>query len=248
MQADERYQFEGYPLTAAALRTLILERWSGHVEMRRTIADDCLAHHLERGGLLETTDGGLTSTFSSNAKRLHKTVVRGAFEILEQRGEAHRGDRHGEWRIFPSNKDVHKHENRQTTNQGDLESIQSDLRSFAQERDWEKFHTPRSLLLALVGEVGELAEQMQWASDDEILARMKTEAGPIEEEVADVAIYLLRLSDVLGVDLFQAIEKKMEANRARYDSGRFQGSSEKAPHLIQDNEDREDGMRKRGDR
>jgi dCTP diphosphatase len=129
-----------------------------------------------------------------------------------------------------------------------LARLSSELSEFASERDWEQFHTPRNLLLALIGEVGELAEQMQWASDDEILARMKTDPGPVEEEVADVAIYLLRLSDVLGVDLTQAIEEKMEANRARYDPSRFRGSSEKAPHLTQYNEDREDEMKRRDDR
>ncbi len=119
---------------------------------------------------------------------------------------------------------------------------------FAAERDWEQFHTPRNLLLALVGEVGELAEQMQWASDDEILVRMETESGPVEEELADVAIYLLRLADVLGIDLTQAIERKMEANRDRYEPSRFRGSSDKAPHLARDESEREDEMRKEDDR
>ncbi len=110
-----------------------------------------------------------------------------------------------------------------------LASLVQDLRDFAAERDWEQFHTPRNLLLALVGEVGELAEQMQWSSDAEILARMKTEPGPIEEEVADVAIYLLRLSDVLGTDLAQAIGRKLRANEVRYGVEGYRGRSDKAP-------------------
>jgi dCTP diphosphatase len=129
-----------------------------------------------------------------------------------------------------------------------LSSLAQEIREFGAERDWEQFHTPRNLMLALVGEVGELAEQMQWVSDDEILSRMKLDPGPIEEEVADVAIYLLRLSDVLGVDLTQAIERKMEANRDRYEPTRFKGSSKKAPRMTKDADDREDKMKERGSR
>jgi dCTP diphosphatase len=128
----------------------------------------------------------------------------------------------------------------QSEDPSSLAILVEEIQIFAAERDWEQFHTPRNLLLALVGEVGELAEQMQWCSDDELRSRMETEPGPIEEEVADVAIYLLRLSAVLEIDLTRAIKDKMEANRARYDAERFRGSPEKAPGLTGKSDDRED--------
>lgn len=101
----------------------------------------------------------------------------------------------------------------------DLSPLQTQLRAFAQARNWEANHTPRNLLLALVGEVGELAEILQWRSD----ARLATLAqdDPAEwihlgEELADVQIYLARLADVLGVDMSAAVADKLEKNARKY--------------------------------
>jgi len=89
--------------------------------------------------------------------------------------------------------------------------VQQELRRFAHARGWEQFHTPRSLLLALVAEIGELAELYQWARDGH-------EAPPdrVAEEVADVVIYLLRFSDVVGVDIESAVASKLELNERRF--------------------------------
>jgi dCTP diphosphatase len=99
---------------------------------------------------------------------------------------------------------------------------QRQLRDFAAERDWEQFHTPRNLVLALVGEVGELAELYQWS---------ETDAPPrqrVAEELADVAIYLLRLADVAEVDLEDAVETKIAMNGRRYPASEWRGRSGKA--------------------
>ncbi len=99
---------------------------------------------------------------------------------------------------------------------GDLAALTALIRDFSEERDWVQFHTPKSLVLALTGEVGELAELFQWVPDDQALARFaepdrKRRAG---EEIADVLVYLLRLADVLGVDVLQAtLDKQAEARR-----------------------------------
>jgi NTP pyrophosphatase (non-canonical NTP hydrolase) len=77
----------------------------------------------------------------------------------------------------------------------EFESLTGKIRRFAQERDWEQFHQPRSLVLALVGEVGELAEVVQWKSDEALVSPTEKTAQALREEVADVAIYLIRLAD-----------------------------------------------------
>jgi len=100
----------------------------------------------------------------------------------------------------------------------DLRTLTDEIRSFATARDWEQFHQPRNLLLALVGEVGELAAELQWIPDaevDEQLAEGDRRAA-FEDELADVVIYTLRLADVTGVDLATAVRRKLARNGDRY--------------------------------
>ncbi|HYD54096.1 MAG TPA: nucleotide pyrophosphohydrolase [Gemmatimonadaceae bacterium] len=99
------------------------------------------------------------------------------------------------------------------------------MREFTEERDWARFHDPKSLLLALVGEVGELAELFQWVPADEAVGSVK-DAGRHErvgQEMADVLLYLVRLADVLQVDLVAAARAKLEAGRARFPAAEFRG-------------------------
>ena len=110
----------------------------------------------------------------------------------------------------------------------DINAVSNRLREFAAERGWGEFHTPRNLVLALVGEVGELAELFQWRSDAEVLALMRESPRIVEDELADIAIYLIRLSDVLGVDLNAAIGAKILANAERYPAAEVYGSAERA--------------------
>jgi len=91
------------------------------------------------------------------------------------------------------------------------------LAEFARRRDWEKFHHPKNLLLALTGELGELATLFQWESDE--ASRDMSDPGRrslVEDELADVFIYLLRLADVLGVDLAKVAEAKIDRNEHRF--------------------------------
>jgi dCTP diphosphatase len=99
-----------------------------------------------------------------------------------------------------------------------ITALTAEIREFARERDWEKFHDPKSVLLALVGEVGELAELFQWvpaADAVEVFTdpKRRQRAG---EEISDVLIYLLRLADVLGVDVSDAVAAKLESSRQRF--------------------------------
>lgn len=99
------------------------------------------------------------------------------------------------------------------------------MRQFSEDRDWAQFHDPKSLILALVGEVGELAELFQWLPADTARAeashgRMQERAG---EEMADVLLYLIRLADILDVDLSASTRRKLAEAESRFDAGTFQG-------------------------
>jgi dCTP diphosphatase len=100
----------------------------------------------------------------------------------------------------------------------DLEVLRDRMRRFAEDRDWGRFHDPKSVLLALVGEVGELAELFQWlpAAQARSLAQdepLRTRAG---EEMADVLLYLVLLADVLNIDLGVAVQAKMDDSERRF--------------------------------
>lgn len=102
-----------------------------------------------------------------------------------------------------------------------------EIRRFSEERDWDQFHDPKSLLLALVGEVGELAELFQWVSADQ--ARALFSEGErrrrAAEEIADVATYLIRLADTLGIDLAAAVLDKLAASRKKYPAEEYAGEA-----------------------
>jgi NTP pyrophosphatase (non-canonical NTP hydrolase) len=100
----------------------------------------------------------------------------------------------------------------------DLTRLEARLRSFAALRDWEKFHTPKNLVMALGGEVGELTALFQWLTPEQAAVAMNDVelSANILDELADVLIYLVRLADVLGVDLLTAAEAKIERNEVRF--------------------------------
>jgi NTP pyrophosphatase (non-canonical NTP hydrolase) len=110
---------------------------------------------------------------------------------------------------------------------GDLADLTARIREFARERDWEQFHDPKSLVLALMGEVGELAELFQWAPAEEAQARFSAGERQVRasEEMSDVLIYLLRLADVLGVDLSVAARAKLADSERRFPADRFRGEA-----------------------
>jgi NTP pyrophosphatase (non-canonical NTP hydrolase) len=113
-----------------------------------------------------------------------------------------------------------------------LEQLRQRLRAFADERDWGQFHTPKNLVMAAAGEMGELVTEFQWLTPDQSAAVMDDpEAGArVRAELGDVVIYLTRLADVLGVDLVQAALDKLQASAMRYSVESSRGSAAKAPH------------------
>jgi NTP pyrophosphatase (non-canonical NTP hydrolase) len=109
----------------------------------------------------------------------------------------------------------------------DLIDLRDRLRVFTEERDWAQFHDPKSLILALVGEVGELAELFQWLPADTAAARARedhlhTRAG---EELADVLIYLVRLADVLDINLPEAALHKLRDSSERFPPHEVRGQA-----------------------
>jgi dCTP diphosphatase len=107
----------------------------------------------------------------------------------------------------------------------DIYELREAMRRFSEERDWTRFHDPKSLTLALVGEVGELAELLQWLPVDgiNVLVREPRLQERLGEELADVLLYLLRLSDVVGVDLAAEAAKKLASNESRFPADGHRG-------------------------
>lgn len=110
-----------------------------------------------------------------------------------------------------------------------MEDIRRLQAEFTDERDWNQFHQPRNLLLALIGEVGEVAELFQWRGETaEGLPDWKAaEREQLEHELSDVLIYLLELAEKCHVDLPQAVLRKMALNRLKYPVSKAYGSSKK---------------------
>ena len=111
----------------------------------------------------------------------------------------------------------------------DLSQLAAHLEQFADERDWAPFHSPKHLVMALTGEVGELNEIFQWMPEEASKAAGQDPqtARAVQDEIADVLLYLVRLSSVLGVDLNAAVQQKLKANALRYPADKVRGSSKK---------------------
>lgn len=105
------------------------------------------------------------------------------------------------------------------------------LRAFAAERDWDPFHSPRNLATALAVEAAELLEPFQWLDDAQARDLPPETRAAVEEEMADVLLYLVRLADKLDVDLEQAARVKMARNAEKYPVEKARGSSHKYDRL-----------------
>ena len=108
-----------------------------------------------------------------------------------------------------------------------LQHLAEHLRQFAAERDWEQFHSPKNLAMALSVEVAEIVEHFQWMTEDQSRELDAAKRQAVEHELADALIYLVRLADQLGIDLLEAAERKLALNEAKYPAERVRGSSRK---------------------
>ena len=111
--------------------------------------------------------------------------------------------------------------------------IKSRVLAFARERDWEQFHAPKNLSMALAAEAGELMEHFLWASSEDSRETMNdpVKRQKIEEELSDVIIYALEFANMTGIDVAAAIERKMAANAAKYPVEKAMGRSVKYDEL-----------------
>lgn len=110
-----------------------------------------------------------------------------------------------------------------------MKDLKEELRDFANERDWDQFHTPKNLVMALSGEIGELSDIFQWLSpsESELRSLSTNQLKDIKEEIADIYLYLTRLSDKLGIDLDEVAREKLKVNSKKYPVELSKGNSTK---------------------
>ena len=108
-----------------------------------------------------------------------------------------------------------------------LDQIKTRLRDFAAARDWDQYHSPKNLAMALIVEAAELVEHFQWLTEAQSQTLPPDKLAEVEQELADIQIYLIRLADKLGIDLEQAVNAKIELNENKYPAEKVRGSAVK---------------------
>lgn len=113
----------------------------------------------------------------------------------------------------------------------DVDRIAKRLADFARERDWEQFHSPKNIATALSVEASELLEIFQWLTEEQSRQPSREAMEKVKEEAADVLLYLIRLSDLLHIDLAAAVDAKLAANARKYPAHKARGNSKKYNEL-----------------
>lgn len=109
-----------------------------------------------------------------------------------------------------------------------LDQLNARLLQFARERDWEQFHSPKNLAMALAGEAGELLEHFQWLTESQSSALPADKKREVAHEMADILVYLIRLAERLDVDLISAVDEKIAINERRYPTDKVRGDARRA--------------------
>jgi len=109
----------------------------------------------------------------------------------------------------------------------EIEALRLVIRQFAEDRDWDQFHSPKNLASALMVEAGELLEQFQWLTEEQSKCLSDTQKDKVKDEIADVFIYLIRLADKLEIDLIAAARHKITINAQKYPVAKARGSNKK---------------------
>lgn len=115
-----------------------------------------------------------------------------------------------------------------TAPQDGLDPLRLRLRQFAQARDWDQFHSPKNLSMALIAEAAELVEHFQWLTEEQSRSLPPERAQEVALELADILIYLIRIADKLGVDLIASAHRKIALNETRYPADKVRGSARRA--------------------
>lgn len=114
---------------------------------------------------------------------------------------------------------------------GSLEFLRQQLAEFAAERDWDQFHNPKNLAMAVAGEAGELVEHFQWLTFEQAMNLPRATREDVALECADILLFLLRLTDKLGIDLAAAARKKLALNAEKYPVEKARGRATKYDKL-----------------
>ncbi len=109
----------------------------------------------------------------------------------------------------------------------DLKTLERKIREFALERDWDQYHSPKNLSMALIGEAAELIEEFQWLTEEQSRNLDEEKLSKVKDELGDIFIYLLRISGVLGVNILDAANEKFKKNALKYPVEKCKGSSRK---------------------
>jgi len=109
-----------------------------------------------------------------------------------------------------------------------LEQLNQRLKAFAVSRDWEQFHSPKNLSMALIAECAELVEHFQWLTEAQSLQLPADKKEAVSLEMADILIYLIRCAERLDIDLVDAANRKIEINERRYPAERVSGDARRA--------------------
>ena len=112
--------------------------------------------------------------------------------------------------------------------QDSLDTLNQRLKAFAQERDWEQFHSPKNLSMALIAEAAELVEHFQWLSEEQSYQLDDAKREAVAMEMADILIFLIRCAERLDIDLVQSAWKKIAINEMRYPADRVRGNARRA--------------------
>ncbi|MEE9421733.1 MAG: nucleotide pyrophosphohydrolase [Gammaproteobacteria bacterium] len=112
-----------------------------------------------------------------------------------------------------------------------FESLKHRLRKFADDRDWDQFHSPKNLSMALSAEVAEIIEHFQWLTEEQSNKLPNEKRQEVETELADTLIYLIRLADKLDIDLLTAAQNKIEVNEQKYPVEKAKGNAKKYTEL-----------------
>lgn len=112
--------------------------------------------------------------------------------------------------------------------QDSLDTLNQRLKAFAQERDWEQFHSPKNLSMALIAEAAELVEHFQWLSEEQSYQLDSAKRDAVAMEMADILIFLIRCAERLDIDLVQSAWKKIALNETRYPAHRVRGDARRA--------------------
>ena len=109
----------------------------------------------------------------------------------------------------------------------EFQDLKLRLREFAEARDWDQFHSPKNLSMALIAEAAELIEHFQWLSQEESTLIQGDKLEAVRMELADIQIYLIRIADKLNVDLLAAVDKKIAINEQKYPIDKVRGQHKK---------------------